>query len=138
MESVAITALICGTIGLLGRWILGEARKQRFAKGAFRLQLLEVVRGEWREALPVILAELDFSFKPTLTIEIKQGVSTGVEAIYQTLETLPMNIQAYISKDSADFAREDLVKRAFVYRDGGKREWEEVLELLEQSVKSAW
>ena len=84
------------------------------------------------------MAELDFSFKPTLTIEIKQGVSTGIEAISQTLETLPMNIQAYIGKDSADFAREDLVKRAFVYRDGGKREWEEVLELLEQSVKSAW
>ena len=127
MESMVITALIVAGGLVLGRWILREIGVQASARMAF-----------YQEALPVILAELDFSFSPTLTIEIKQGVSTGVEAVSQTLETLPLIIQTYISKDSADFAREDLVKRAFVYRDGGEKEWEDVLEMLKDSVDHSW
>ena len=138
MESVAITALLVAGVLVLGRWAVIEITGWRHSRDNSQAIILNTIREEWREALPIILAELDFSFKPVLSIEVKQGVSTGVESVSETLETLPMNIQKYIALDSADFAREDLVKRAFVYRDGGKREWEEVLGLLKESIDSAW
>ena len=138
IEAVAITALIVGGGLVLSWWILQRIDHLDCRRAELVISVLDVVRKEWREALPVILAELDFSFSPTLTIEIKQGVSTGVDIVSQTLETLPLIIQTYISKDSADFAREDLVKRAFVFRDGGKKEWEDVLEMLKESVDHAW
>ena len=138
IEAVAITALIVAGGLVLSWWTLREIGAYVSTQMAHKRAFLSIVREEWREALPVILAELDFSFSPTLTIEIKQGGSTGIEAVSQTLETLPLIIQTYISKDSADFAREDLVKRAFVLRDGGKKEWEDVLEMLKESVDHAW
>ena len=138
MESVAITALIVAGGLVLGKWLIKAICFRVADSTLLKRQIFNAVREEWREALPVILAEVDFSFSPTLTIEIKQGGSTGIEAVSQTLETLPLIIQTYISKDSADFAREDLVKRAFVLRDGGEREWEDVLEMLKESVDHSW
>jgi len=136
MEIVAVTALVCVTVYAVARLVNTEVREQRISRKHGVMASFEMLKAAWDDTLTAILTEVDFSFSPRLVVEVG-GVQAAVAEKGITTEDLPLEVRAFIAKDSSSEAREDLVKSAYALRNSeeGGMEWDKVVKGLETEVE---
>ena len=136
MEIIAVTGIICVTVYAVTHLIQREVAWRRVGYFTFMESTRKVVMAAWADTLTAILTEVDFSFSPRLVVELG-GVQAAVAEKGITTEDLPLEVRAFIAKDSSSEAREDLVKSAYALRNSreGGMEWTDAVKGLEVEVE---
>jgi len=137
MEVIVVTALICGTVIVLLHVGTRAVENYIHLLNSRQRETILYLKGVWEDTLTAILTEVDFSFSPRLVVELG-GAQAAVAEKGVRVEELPLEVMAFIAKDSSPEARADLVTSAHALRNSeeGGMDWQDVLKGLKVEVES--